>query len=93
MNNKQESKMKIENKLSNGLPPKKEMVLQEKQTLAFNSDLLAKESISPGKYYFLAPLYIKKQLLFSFFFLTSLRTFFATNCITIGLLLIAIHYC
>ncbi|KAL7987036.1 hypothetical protein Chor_005955 [Crotalus horridus] len=46
INNKQESKMKIENKLSNGLPPKKEMVSQEKQTLAFNSDLLAKESIS-----------------------------------------------
>lgn len=48
--------MKIENKLSNGLPPKKEMVSQEKQTLAFNSDLLAKENMSPGKYYFLAPL-------------------------------------
>ncbi|XP_058020399.1 zinc finger ZZ-type and EF-hand domain-containing protein 1 [Ahaetulla prasina] len=47
INTKKESKMKIENKLSNGLPPKKEMISQEKQTLAFNSDLLAKESISP----------------------------------------------
>lgn len=48
--------MKIENKLSNGLPPNKEMVSQKKRTLAFNSDLLAKENISPGKYYFSAPL-------------------------------------
>ncbi|XP_007425988.1 zinc finger ZZ-type and EF-hand domain-containing protein 1 [Python bivittatus] len=47
VNTKKESKVKIENKLSNGLPPKKEMISQEKQTLAFNSDLFTKENISP----------------------------------------------